>query len=97
MGFKAHSQCLTCVQQERSGLSGGVHMVVVLELCQGEQLCPVILSFIDKQPQVLFQLLVDLLHLSIYLRVIGSGWGNGDAQEAIELLHELGDKLGASV
>ena len=78
MGFKAHPQCLTCVQQEWNGLSGSVHMVVVLELRQGEQLCPVILSFIDKQPQVLFQFLVDLLHLSICLGVIGSGQGYGD-------------------
>jgi hypothetical protein len=31
-----------------------VGVVVVLELCHWEQLCPVILLFIDEHPQVLF-------------------------------------------
>ena len=79
MGFKAHPWCPTCVQQEQSGLSGGVHMVVVLELCQEEQLCLVVLSFIDKQLQILFQFLVDPLYLFVCLRVIGSGQDYGDA------------------
>ena len=53
-------------------------MVVVLELHQEEQLCLVVLSFIDKQLQILFQFLVDPLYLFVCLRVIGSGQDYGD-------------------
>ena len=46
-------------------------MVIVGELRQGEECVPVVLSFFDKDPQVLFQFLVDLFRLSVCLWVVG--------------------------
>jgi len=34
-------------------LGGGVDMVVVLELCYGEEVIPVVLLFVHKEPEVL--------------------------------------------
>jgi len=46
-------------------------MVIVGELRQGEECVPVVLSFSDEDPQVLFQFLVDPFRLSIVLWVVG--------------------------
>ena len=59
------------VQQEWGVLGGGVDMVVVCKLSQWEKSLPVILSFTDKQPDVLFEFLVNTFSLSISLGVIG--------------------------
>jgi hypothetical protein len=48
-------------------------MIVILELRHWQELVPVILPFIDENPEVLFQFLVNPFCLSICLRVIGSG------------------------
>ena len=50
-------------------MGGGVDMVVVLELHYGEEVVPVILPFVHKEPEVLILLLIDALRLSIGLRV----------------------------
>ena len=46
-------------------------MIVMLELCQEQEIVPVVLLFIYKYLEVLVQLLVDSLCLSIYLKVPG--------------------------
>ena len=48
-------------------------VVVVLEFCQREEVCPVVLSLIDEYPKVLLQFLIDPLRLSVTLWVIGHG------------------------
>jgi hypothetical protein len=48
-------------------------MVVVLEFRHGQKFIPVILAFIDKDPKVLFQFLVDTFRLSIRLWVVRCG------------------------
>jgi hypothetical protein len=46
-----------------------VDLVVVGKFCNGEPLYPVILVMVDKDVEVLLNLLVDLFHLSVCLRV----------------------------
>ena len=41
-------------------MNGGVDMVVVLELRHGEEVVPVVLPFVHKEPEVLIQLLIDI-------------------------------------
>ena len=70
-------------------------VVVILEFRQREEVHPVILTLIDEQPKVLLQFLVDPLHLSITLWVIGSG--GCDPENAVQFLSELHHELQASV
>ena len=51
--FKAHLWVLASIKEEGSLLGGGVHMVVIGELCKWKQWKPVVLPFSDKDPQVL--------------------------------------------
>lgn len=48
-------------------------MVVVLELSQRQEVIPVVLLFIDKDLEILVQLLVDMFYLSVYLWILGYG------------------------
>jgi len=71
MRFEAHPGVSASIEEEGCLLRGRVDVVIVGELRQGEEWVPVILSFSDEDPQVLFQFLVDLFHLPIGLRVVG--------------------------
>jgi len=73
MQFEAHLGVLAGIEEEGCLLCGQVDVVVVGELCQGEECVPVILSFSDKDPQVLFQFLVDPFCLSVCLSA-GGRW-----------------------
>ena len=97
MWLKAHPWVSSRVKHEWSLLCGGVYVIVVLELCQREQFIPIILPLIDKEVEVLFQLLVDPLHLSITLRMVGHSGSQPYAEEAVELLRQLRYKLRTSV
>ena len=68
-------------------------MIVVLELCQRKQFIPVVLPLIDKEAEVLFQLLVDPLHLSITLWMVGHSGSQPYAEAAVELSCQLCYKL----
>jgi len=46
-------------------------MIVVLELRHGQQIVPIILPLVHEEPEVLVQLLVDMLHLSVSLGMPG--------------------------
>ena len=72
MWFKAHLRVLASVKHEGSLLGGRMHMVVVLEFSQWEQLIPVILPLVYEESEVLLQLLVDSFHLSITLWMVSS-------------------------
>ena len=72
MWFEAHPRESAGVEEEGCLLRGRVDVVIVGELCQGEECVPVILSFSDEDLQVLFQFLVDPFRLSVGLRVVGS-------------------------
>ena len=58
-------------------------MIVVLELCQQKQFIPVVLPLVDKEAEILFQLLVDLLHLSVTLWMVGHSGSQLYAKEAV--------------
>jgi len=71
--FEAHPRVTTSVQEERGLLSRGVDMVVVRELGKGDKGVPVILAFIHKQLDILFQFLVDPFCLAVGLWVVSCG------------------------
>jgi len=64
---------------------------------QWEGCVPVVLPFSDKDPQVLFQFLVDPFHLSIGLWVVDGRRRGFDSQQSVQLLHEGSDKLRSAV
>jgi len=64
MRFKAHPRVLAGIEEEGCLLHGRVDVIIVGELRQGECV-PVVLSFFNEDPQVLFQFLVDPFRLSI--------------------------------
>ena len=71
MRFEAHPRVSAGIEEEGCLLCGRVDVVIVEELCQGEECVPLVLPFSNEDPQVLFQFLVDLFHLSISLQVVG--------------------------
>ena len=54
MRFEAHPRVSAGIEEEGRLLCGGVDVVVVGKLHQGEECVPVVLSFSEKEPQVLF-------------------------------------------
>src|SRR6266481_5746407 len=72
-------------------------LVIVGELSYQDPLVPVVLSLVDKEPEELFNLLVDTLGLAISLQVIGCRCGNLDSEYLTESAHELGDELHSPV
>ena len=71
MWLEANLQVSSRVKHEGSLQCGGVYVIVVLELCQQKQFLPIILPLIDKEAEILFQLLVDPLCLSVTLQMAG--------------------------
>ena len=67
------------------------------ELCQQKQFIPVALPLIDKEVEILFQLLVDPFRLSVTLWMIGRSGSQLYAKEVVELSHQLHYELQASV
>jgi len=51
-------------------------LVVVLKFSKGKEVGPIILSLVNEEPEVLFQLLDHSVSLTISLRVVGSGSSN---------------------
>src|SRR5215471_12410126 len=68
-------------------------MVVVLELCEGEEIMPIVLSFAHEDSQVLLQLLVHPFRLAVSLGVVCGGHCDLDPQTFVELLCELPHEL----
>jgi len=97
MRFEAHPQVPASIEEEGCLLHGGVDVVVVGKLRQGEECVPVVLSFSDEEPQVLFQFLVDPFHLSVGLWVVSSRRHSFDSQQSVQFLHEGSDKLRSAV
>ena len=72
-------------------------VVVILEFRQGEEVCPVILSLIDEYLKVLLQFLIDPLHLSITLWVIGCGGRYLNPEYTVQFPSEFCYELWTSV
>ena len=92
-GFKVYMRSLSSVEQEQNLLNRWIHVVVVLELCHGQQVIPVILSLIDEELQILIQLLVDMFCLSIGLQMPSSGRNQLYFQQSVEFPDEKYHKL----
>ncbi len=74
-----------------------VNPIVVGELSEREPIAPVVLSVVNKDPEVFLNLLVNLFCLSIGLRVEGHRCVRCDVEHLVEFLHELRDELGTSI
>ena len=48
MGFEAHTRDTSGVEQEQRLLGSGVDVIVVLELCHGQEVVPVVLPLVYK-------------------------------------------------
>jgi len=83
MRFKAHPRVLASIEEEGCLLHGRVDVIIVGELRQGEECVPVILSFSDEDPQVLFQFLVDLFRMSVGLQVVSGRRCGLDSQQSV--------------
>ena len=68
--FYSKPQVLSIVKHEGSHLGGGVDSIVVCKLSKGDSFVPIILMLVDKQSQILLNLLVDTFCLTICLWVI---------------------------
>jgi len=95
--FEAHPRVAAGVKEERGVLRRRVDMIVVGELGEGQEGVPVVLSFPDEDPYVLFKLLVDPFSLPVHLWMIGGGRGGFDSEQLVEFLHEEGYKLGSAI
>ncbi|KAG5349076.1 hypothetical protein C0989_006168 [Termitomyces sp. Mn162] len=80
---------LTGVKEEWGKLDGCVNMVVVLEFGIREEFIPVILALVAEEAEILFQLLVYMLHLAIGLWMVGSGGVELYSKQLVELAGEL--------
>ncbi len=71
--------------------------VVVRKLHEWEPIGQVILSIVNEDPEIFLDLLVNSFGLTVCLRMESGRCVGHDVEESIEFLHELGDKLRASV
>ncbi len=78
-------------------LRGAVDAIVVRKLSEREPVSPICLSVIDKDLEVLLNLLVHLFGLSVGLWVEGRGGIRCNVEHPVKFLHELGDELWATV
>ncbi len=74
-----------------------VNPIIVGELSEREPITPVGLLVVNENPEVLFDLLVNMLSLSICLRVECHSGVWRDVEHSVEFFHELRDELGTSV
>ena len=95
--FKTHPGESPVFKEEGRLLSRQVDVVVILEFCQREEVCPVVLSLIDEYPKVLLQFLIDPLRLSDTLWVIGSGGRYLNPKYMVQLPSEFCYELRTSV
>ena len=72
-------------------------MVVILELCQRQQVGPVILSLVGEQSEILLQLLVNPFCLSVSLQMVGHGGCNLDSEHPVKLSGEFCNELWSAV
>ncbi|KNZ77634.1 hypothetical protein J132_05003 [Termitomyces sp. J132] len=70
-----------------------MNMVVVLEFGIGEEFVLVILVLIAEEAEILFQLLVYMLHLAVRLWMVGSGSVELYSEQLVELVGELCHEL----
>src|SRR6266571_8428593 len=85
------------VSEERGHTSSCVQGVIVCELCERQELRPIVLLVIAVNLQVLFQHLVHSLCLSVALGMITRGEMETDIKGLTKGTEERGDKLGSPI
>ena len=91
------ARIITIVGKERGDLSRRVRGIVVGELGDGEEVCPVVLLIVGVHPEVGLQCLVRALGLAVGLGVECSGEIQLHVQESAEGRHELGGECGTPI
>jgi len=74
-----------------------VDVVIILEFCYWKEVILVVLLFVYKDIEVLVQLLVDIFHLSIHLRMPSSRGDQFYSKKPTEFLDEEYNELQTSV
>ena len=95
--FKSQSGILTGVEHEQGGLGRGMNPVIVNKLGDGGPIVPVVLSLVDEEPKELFNLLVDMFGLAIWLQVVCHRGCDFDSEDLAEAMHEVQHELGALI
>lgn len=75
----------------------GVHMVVMLELHNQEEVISVALLFIHESLKVLIELLVHSFYLFIWLWVPGCRWDDLNSEKVVKFLSKEHNKLQISI
>ena len=74
-----------------------MRVVIVLELRKWQQFIPVILSLIDKDSEVLLQLLINPFRLAVSLWAVSCSCCKLDSEEPVQLLGQVCYELGSLV
>lgn len=96
-GVRKDSGVTAIEYHERTLASHTMNSVVMGEFSKQEPIAPVGLSVVNEDLEILLNFLVNLFSLTIRLRMKGSRGIQSDVKEAIELFHEFGDKLRATI
>jgi hypothetical protein len=80
------------IHEKQGDIHGRVCSVVVCELCEREEECPIVLEVVYVDSQVLLEYLVEALGLAISLRVISHQEVEFDAEVLHERLPKVGDE-----
>jgi len=88
---------ITFVCEEGSEVGCRMRSVVIGELHKGQKVIPVVLVIVDVDPQVLLQDLIEVLHLTVSLRVISGREVLLDVEKMAERGPEVGHECLAAV
>jgi hypothetical protein len=73
MDFGTFPQMLSSVKEKWCLFHCGMFSIIVAELCNRKPFIPIVLTLIDEDTKILFDVLVHLFHLSIGDQMEGSG------------------------
>jgi len=74
-----------------------MNSIVVGKFGNRDPFVPIILSLVNKKPEELLDLLVDMFSLSVNLWVVSHGHSHFNTKDLAESPHEFGDELSPSV
>jgi len=91
------ARVITVVGKERRDERRSILHIVVDKLSNREEITPVILLVVTIDSKILFQGLIDTLHLTVALRMVRSRSVSFDIEQVKRLAGELGDELCATI
>ena len=97
LGVHSEVQVVSFVHEERRDSCSSAGGVIVRELCQGQEIGPVVLLVIAVNPKVLLQGLVGPFCLTVAFGVVTQCEVELHVEHGPKRAEEMGDELGASV